>query len=139
MMTDQEISNALRQHLAGLTDAPPIVWENLPGVHNGTAWKTPDAPFWAVTQVKTPPVRPGLDNWHKFAGRLVVAVMVQDGTGVNAAETQAEAIIARFAANTKLAAGDGKITIVERPYADDGYNDGAYWRVNVHVRWQAME
>jgi hypothetical protein len=53
------------------------------------------------------------------------------------AETKAERIVARFPVNTRLTAGDGFVLIVGKTYHDEGYRDGAFWRVNTHIRWQA--
>ena len=141
-MTEQEISNALRDRLAGTTDAAPIVWENAPGAFIDGQYKTPEPPFWVVSQVKTPPDRYGLSTAHVLSGRLVVAVMAKEGDTdgfATTAEVDAEKIIARFPTDLFLTAGDGDVAIIARTYADDGYNDGAYWRVNVHIRWQAVD
>lgn len=138
-MTEQEISNALRERLAGTADAAPIVLENAPGVYDGAKWVTPEPPFWLVTQVKQPPERQGVSDWHIHRGRLVVGVMTRDATFATEAETQAEKILARFPAGLKMPAGTGTITFRDKAYGEEGFNDGAYWRVNVHIRWEAVE
>jgi len=137
-MTEAEIADALRDRLNGTPSAAPIVWENAPGVWSGTEWITPDAPYWLAYQVKTPAERLGLSKTHILAGRLVVAVMVEEGTFTGETETQAQRIGDRFPVDLKLAAGTGRVQIVARPYADDGYMDGSYWRTNVHIRWRAI-
>jgi hypothetical protein len=141
-MTEKQIADALRAHLAGTPDAAPILFENAPGIWDGSKYAAPVAPFWAVSMVKTPPERIGLADAHIMRGRLVVAVMAKEGDTdgfTETAETQAEQIVSRFAADRDLIAGDGIVTINDEPYHDEGYRDGAYWRVNVHVRWTAIK
>lgn len=140
-MTEQEIAQALRARLASTPDARSIVWENAPGAHVDGEYKTPEAPYWLVSQVKTPPERIGLSTSHLHRGRLIVSVMAEEGDKnghTREAEQQAEKIIAHFPTNLTLTAGDGEVLVIARPYADEGYNDEPYWRVNVHVRWQAI-
>ena len=141
-MTEKQIAAALRTRLEATASAPPIVWgANAPGVYStdDQQYVTPDLPFWLAYQVKTPPERPGIDNWNIYVGRLVVAVMVQDGTFENESGTQAQRIIDQFTPDMVLTAGDGKVQITAIGYADDGAMDGAYFRTNVHIRYQAME
>jgi hypothetical protein len=141
-MTEKQIADALRAHLAGTTDAAPILWENAPGIWSGTAYVQPTPPFWAVSMVKTPPERIGLADAHFLRGRMVVSVMAKEGDAdgfADTAETHAERIVARFAADRDITAGDGVVTINDEPYHDEGYRDGAYWRVNVHIRWTAIK
>jgi len=141
-MTGADIENALRTHLDGTASAPPIVWGgNARGVWDNAAqaYVTPEPPFWLAYFVKSPPVRMGLDTWHIYEGRLVVAVMVQDGTFENESNVQAQRIIDQFPPNMILTAGDGQVQVMAVGYADDGAMDGAYFRTNVHIRYQAQE
>ena len=141
-MIGENIKNALRTHLDGTASAPPIVWGgNARGVWDNAAqaYVTPEPPFWLAYFVKSPPVRMGLDTWHIYEGRLVVAVMVQDGTFENESNVQAQRIIDQFPPNMILTAGDGQVQVMAVGYADDGAMDGAYFRTNVHIRYQAQE
>jgi hypothetical protein len=97
--------------------------------------------------VKAPPERLGIADAHITTGRMVVAVMAKEGDagdaasdtpgGTHTAECQAERIVDRFPVNLRLTAGDGFLLIIGKTYHDEGYQDGAYWRVNTHIRWQA--
>ena len=141
-MTEEQIATALRTRLAATASAPPIVWgANAPGVWDAAAlqYVTPEPPFWLAYQVKTPPERPGVENWNVYVGRLVVAVMVNEGTFENESEDLAQKIIDQFPADLELTAGDGHIKVTAIGYADDGAPDGAYFRTNVHIRYLAME
>ena len=141
-MNEEQIATALRTRLAATASAPPIVWgANAPGVWDADAlaYVTPEPPFWLAYQVKTPPERTGVGDWHIYVGRLVVAVMVEPGTFENEAATQAQRIIDQFPPNMILTAGDGLVQIMAVGYADDGAMDGAYFRTNVHIRYQAQE
>lgn len=148
-MTEKEIADALRFHLAGTPFAAPILWENAPGIWNGAKYAQPVPPFWAVSMVKTPPERFDLANAHILRGRMVVSVMAKEGDAGDAvngtpgfaytAETHAERIVERFASQRLIDAGDGQIMVDDLPYSDEGYRDGAYWRVNVQIRWQAVK
>jgi len=130
-MTEADIADALRARLATTPGRPTtIVWENQAA--------NPTAPYWVVGQVKSPAERLGLHSAHTLTGRLVVGVLVPEGTYTATAEAQAEAIIAHFPTDLSLTAGGGEVIVIARPHADDGYHDGAYWRVNVHIRWQAV-
>ena len=141
-MTEKQIANALRTRLAATPSAPPIVWgANAPGVYStdDQQYVTPEPPFWLAYQVKTPPERPGVENWNVYVGRLVVAVMVTEGTFENQSEDLAQRIIDQFPPNMILTAGNGQVQITAIGYADDGAPDGAYFRTNVHIRYLAME
>ena len=141
-MTEKQIAAALRTRLEATASAPPIVWgANAPGVYStdDQQYVTPDLPFWLAYQVKTPPERPGVENWNAYVGRLVVAVMVNEGTFENESEDLAQKIIDQFPADLELTAGDGHIKVTAIGYAGDGAPDGAYFRTNVHIRYLAME
>ena len=141
-MNHKEIKNALRTRLGATLRAPQIVWgANAPGVYDTDTLQyiTPEPPYWLAYFITTPPERPGVENWNVYVGRLVVAVMVQDGTFENESGTQAQRIIDQFTPDMVLTAGDGKVQITAIGYADDGAMDGAYFRTNVHIRYQAME
>ena len=141
-MTEEQIATALRTRLAATASAPPIVWgANAPGVYStdDQQYVTPEPPFWLAYQVKTPPERMGVGDWHIYVGRLVVAVMVTEGTFEGESSAQAQRIIDQFPPNMILTAGDGQVQITAIGYADDGEPDGAYFRTNVHIRYLAME
>ena len=141
-MNYKDIKTALRTRLAATPSAPPIVWgENAPGVYDTQSlqYVTPEPPYWLAYFTTTPPERMGLDTWHIYVGRLVVAVMVQDGTFENESNVQAQRIIDQFPPNMILTAGDGQVQVMAVGYADDGAMDGAYFRTNVHIRYQAQE
>ena len=141
-MIGENIKNALRTRLDGTASAPPIVWGgNARGVWDNAAqaYVTPEPPFWLAYFVTSPPERQGIDPWHIYEGRLVVAVMVQDGTFENESNVQAQRIIDQFPPNMILTAGDGQVQVMAVGYADDGAMDGAYFRTNVHIRYQAQE
>jgi len=141
-MTEKQIADALRTRLEATPSASPIVWgANAPGVYStdDQQYVTPEPPFWLAYQVKTPPERPGVENWNVYVGRLVVAVMVTEGTFEGESSAQAQRIIDQFPPNMILTAGDGQVQITAIGYADDGASDGAYFRTNVHIRYLAME
>jgi hypothetical protein len=141
-MTEEQIAVALRTRLAATPSASPIVWgANASGVWDAAAlqYVTPEPPFWLAYQVKTPPERMGVGDWHIYVGRLVVAVMVTEGTFEGESSAQAQRIIDQFPPNMILTAGDGQVQITAIGYADDGAPDGAYFRTNVHIRYLAME
>lgn len=137
-MTDQEISNALRQRLNTVSGAATIVWENAPGVWDNGQWKTPEPPFIVVSMVVTPPRRVGLVATAAKNGRLVASVMSKAGEFTSTAEGIAETIVAAFPLDLRLTAGSGQIEIVDPAYAEDGRNDGTYWRVDTHIRWRSI-
>ncbi len=130
-MTEKEISNALREHLASTSGRPSIIL----GENDPTPKQTP---FWRSYFVKTPPRRTGIEPWHIHAGQFFVAVMVEEGTYTKKAEDFSELIVARFPANLILPAGDGEVQVTARPHASDGFNDGAYWRINVQIPYTAQ-
>ena len=141
-MTEKQIADALRTRLEATPSASPIVWgANAPGVYStdDQQYVTPEPPFWLAYQVKTPPERMGVGDWHIYVGRLVVAVMVTEGTFEGESSAQAQRIIDQFPPNMILTAGDGQVQITAIGYADDGEPDGAYFRTNVHIRYLAME
>ena len=141
-MTEKQIAAALHTRLEATPSASPIVWgANAPGVYStdDQQYVTPEPPFWLAYQVKTPPERPGVENWNVYVGRLVVAVMVTEGTFEGESSAQAQRIIDQFPPNMILTAGDGQVQITAIGYADDGEPDGAYFRTNVHIRYLAME
>jgi len=140
-MTEEQIATALRTRLAATASSPPIVWgANSPGVWDAgaLAYVTPEPPFWLAYFVKTPPVRLGLSTAHTMVIRLVVAVMVQDGTFETEASTQAQRIIDQFPIDLILSAGNGQVQVASMGYADDGAMDGAYYRTNVHIRCRTI-
>jgi hypothetical protein len=128
-VTDGEISLALRTHLAALQNRPQTFWENEGG--------EPEGNHWLVYQLKAPPERRGVSAIHKHNGELVVAVLVPEKTFQSEAERQADTIVAHFPADLEITHANGRVHIIEKAYARAGYPDGAYWRVNVHVRWTA--
>ena len=141
-MTEKQIADALRTRLEATPSASPIVWgANAPGVYStdDQQYVTPEPPFWLAYQVKTPPERMGVGDWNVYVGRLVVAVMVTEGTFEGESSAQAQRIIDQFPPNMILTAGDGQVQITAIGYADDGEPDGAYFRTNVHIRYLAME
>ena len=141
-MTEEQILTALRTRLAATPSAAPIVWgRNAPGVWDADAlqYVTPDPPYWLAYSVKAPPERMGLDTWHIYVGRLVVSVMTQDGTFDAASAAQAQRIIDQFPPNMILTAGNGQVQVMAVGYYDEGEMDGAYFRTNVHIRYQAQE
>jgi len=140
-MTEEQIATALRTRLAATASAPPIVWgENAPGIWDAAAlaYVTPEPPFWLAYFVKSPPERFGLSTAHTMVTRLVVAVMVQEGTFETEAATQAQRVIDQFPIDLILSAGDGQVQVASMGYADDGAMDGAYYRINVHIRCRAI-
>ena len=141
-MTEKQIAAALHTRLEATPSASPIVWgANAPGVYStdDQQYVTPEPPFWLAYQVKTPPERMGVGDWYTYVGRLVVAVMVTEGTFEGESSAQAQRIIDQFPPNMILTAGDGQVQITAIGYADDGAPDGAYFRTNVHIRYLAME
>jgi len=140
-MTEEQIATALRTRLAATASAPHIVWgANAPGVWDADAlaYVTPEPPFWLAYQVKTPPERMGVGDWHIYVGRLVVAVMVTEGTFENEAATQAQRIIDQFPIDLILSAGDGQIQVTDMGDPQPGAMDGTYFRKNVSIRCSAI-
>lgn len=140
-MTDPEIETAIRVRLAATPFAPLIVWgANSPGVYDAVAqaYVTPPPPFWLAYFIKTPPERFGLSKSSTSTIRLIVAVMVQEGTFEAEANIQSQRIIDRFPLDLVLMAGNGQVQVFAPSYKDDGAMDGTYFRSNVHVRFSAI-
>lgn len=140
-MNESEIETALRTRLAATPSAPLIVWgANSPGVYDAVAlaYVTPPPPFWLAYFIKTPPERLGLSKAHTMTLRLIVAVMVEEGTFEEASNAQAQRIIDQFPVDLILSAGSGQVQVAARGYKDDGAMDGAYFRSNVHIRCRAI-
>lgn len=127
MITDSEAAIAIAARIASTPGAPAIVWQNQPAEL--------DAPYWSVAEVKTPPERLTLKGSSLLRGRFVVSIITPQNERTAPSEVFSEALIAHFPIDLALTTTNGRIRISHRTYADDGALDGAFWRVNVHIRW----
>lgn len=129
-MNETDIATALATRLSSVPSVPAIVWDNInPGDQA--------PPYVVATMVAASVERFGISKAHYQRGRLIASVVIAEGIGTAPAEAIAQAIIGHFPADLRLTADDGRVAVVQRPWADDGFHDGAFWRVNVNVRWLA--
>lgn len=130
-MSEAKIAEALRARLNSTPNRPSLIaWENMDATPPGDL-------FWSVQLVIPPADRMGIANARILRGRMIVAVMAQQGTYTAAAEASAGEIVAHFPPDLRLTFSGGDVTVVMSS-ASDGRADAPYWRTDVHVRWEAV-
>lgn len=130
MIRQTAISDALKAHLALLTDKPAVVWENQDSLPAAM-------PYLIATTVRGIPDRLTHDGIHAYTGLLQVAVIVRAGSGSSDAYALAEAVAAHFYGADLLPDG-GRLRITEQPQILDAYQDGVRFRVPVLIRYRAI-
>lgn len=130
-MNDAEIANLLKARL-GENTALPVAWPN------DTA---PSAkPYLAVSIKRVSTLDPTLDGTGKMQrGRLLIAVVIDEGIAEDTANTKADQIAALFPYGLRLNGLTGQITIVKPPHVSDGYPMGPSWRVPVIIDFSASD
>lgn len=133
MIPEADVSQALGEHLAGMTDCPPIAWENRDF--------TPERPYLVVQMVRVSRRSPDLNgSGGTYArGYMQVTVVSDVDVWANAAERLADAIAARFPKALRLTAAGGKVTITDAADVKQGFRDGPNWRLAVQVPYSAVE
>lgn len=126
-MTFQEIETAVGQHLRGM-GSTPIAWPNQDFTPSGTYIEFRHSPgerfddtVDAVGAIQT--------------GIFLLTVVVKSGGFNTAANTLAQQIADRFPKALRLAAGGGNVVITAPSALGTPFQDGAYWRQPVSVRY----
>lgn len=134
-----EADKALQAHLLTMADLPDVVFENAIGAWNGSEYVDPIAPYILVSFITTPPQRYGrASSVNIHSGRMILSLLVDDGLFAASTKKIAQSIIDHFPMDLSLTSGGVGVNLTETAYADDGFNDGTYWRTNINVRWQAI-
>lgn len=130
-MDEADISQTLGQRLAGMTDCPPIAWENKDA--------SPARPYLAVEMVRVSRRAPGLSGGAVIArGFMQVTVVTAVDKWAYPAERLAQQVADRFPKALRLAGpSGGYVTVTEAPDIKQGYRDGPDWRVPVQIDYWA--
>jgi len=133
MITDTAISNALGQRLATLSPSLTIGWPNK-DVPAGTAH-----PYLIFDHVPVSRRDDTLGGGGEIVrGFAQVTVMAKIGNFATGATTIADSIAALFPYTLRLPVTGGEITISQPPEVQQGYPDGAHWRVPVKIPYFAI-
>ena len=128
-MTFQEISDALAQHLLGITDCPPIAWQN---------GDTPSGlPYLIAKHIPVSREDDTIDCTGPIQnGMFMVTVVTQRGDLGEAANTLAQQIADRFKKGVRITAGAGKLAFNFAAEPVEGFHDKAEnWCVPVRARY----
>lgn len=132
-MKKKHINNALKDVvIAGL----PQLYQTFPNVD---AQGNPVRPYLEVAfpdiVVRTGSALKG--NRVREVARMVVTVVVEEGTNEDAANDHADAVADLFPQGMQLAIPAGKITIQQPAEIRGGFRDTPDWRVPVVIRYTA--
>jgi hypothetical protein len=125
-MTDNDIENAIGQHLAAMTNCPPIAFPDKDF--------TPNGPYIEMRHVPGERFDDTIDAIGAIqTGIILLTAVTPAGGFATAANTIAGAIAARFPKALRLAAA-GRTVLINAP-ASPGtpFTDGAYFRKPVRV------
>lgn len=130
-ISTEKIEIALGQHLAAMTGAPTIAYQNQD--------IDPARPFLAADHVPGTRTDPTLDGTGETVrGQYMVYVVVTAGDFTTAANTLADKILDRFKYKTLISMTSGAILVVKPPEVLTGYKDGADWRVPVRIDYEVQ-
>lgn len=131
-MNEADISQALGQHLASMTDVPSIVWEN----KDSTAGKA--KPYLVVQNVRTGRTDDTLDGVAPISrGYLMVTVVEEKNKFATPAEVLADSIAAWFPQGTELPITGAMVTITTPSNVKPGFSDDINWRIPVRINYSA--
>jgi hypothetical protein len=127
-MTFDEIETAIGQHLEAMDDCPPIAWPNQDFTPSGTYIEFRHVPSDRVDDT-------GSGGYPYQLGIVLLTVVIPAGGFNTAANTIAQAIADRFPKALRLAAGGGFVLMNGPAALGTPFQDGAYWRQPVSVRY----
>lgn len=128
-MTFDEINNALSQHLLGITDCPPVAWQN---------GKTPDTlPYLVAKHIPVSRDDDTTDGTGAIQnGIFMVTVVTESGDLGAAANALAQQIADRFPKGRRVPAGMGKLVFNYAAEPVAGFHDKAEnWCVPLRARY----
>lgn len=128
-MTFDQIEEAVGQHLAAMSQCPPIAWPNKTFTPSGTYIEFRHSPG-----DRTDPVLAGGMPYQ--TGIFLMTAVVKAGGFATAANALAQQIADRFPKALRLTAGGGKVLISAASSLGTPFQDGAYWRQPVRVFYQ---
>lgn len=127
-MTEQEIENAIGQHLEAMANCPPVAWPNQDFTPNGNYIEFRHVPgerfddtIDAIGAIQT--------------GIVLLTAVTASGGFASAANAIAAQIATRFPKGLRLAAGDATVLIQAPANPGTAFQDGAYFRKPVSVRY----
>lgn len=126
-MNDNDIENAIGQHLAGM-GSTPIAWPNDDFTPNGTYIEFRHVPGERVDEVIS-------GGFAYQNGIVLLTVVTPSGGFATAANTLAAQIATRFPKALRLPAGGGNVVISAPANPGTPFQDGAYFRKPVSVRY----
>jgi hypothetical protein len=133
VITDTDIFKAFEQKLLTFTPALTIGWPNK-DVPAGTPH-----PFLIFDHVPVSRVDNTLTGGGEFVrGFAQITVMAKPGEFATRANRLADQIAALFPYTLRLPVTGGEITISQPPEVQQGYPDGAHWRVPVKIPYFAI-
>ena len=129
-MTFQEIETAIGQHLTGMASVPAIAWPNqdFTPPTSGTYIEFRHVPGDRVDDT-------GSGGNPYQLGIVLLTVVIKSGGFNTAANTLAQAIADRFPKALRLVAGGGFVLMYAPAALGTGFQDGAYWRQPVSIRY----
>lgn len=121
------IEKAIGQHLAGMTDCPPIAWPNKDFTPNGTYIEFRHAPNERIDNT--------IDAIGAYQrGLFLLTVVTAQDKFTTPANAIAKDIMARFPKGLRLDAGeDGTVLVYDPPSPGTGFPEGAYWRQPITI------
>lgn len=132
MILDTDIEEVLGRRLKTLSPSPTIIWENREPP------TTPTRPYLIFDHVPVSRTDDTLTGGGEIAsGFIQVTVMAAQNEFSTPAKLIAQAIKALFPYTLRLPVTGGEITITKPPEIQQGYPDGASWRVPVKINYEA--
>jgi hypothetical protein len=127
-MNENDIENAIGQHLAAMTDCPPIAWPNADFTPTGTYIE-----FRHVPGARVDPVISG--GFAYQTGIALLTVVTPAGRFAGEANAIAAQIAERFPKATRMPADGGNVVIQAPANPGTAFTDGAWFRKPVSVRY----
>lgn len=127
-MTFNDIESALGQRLAGMSEAPPIAWPNADFTPNGAYLEFRHSPTDRIDETYD-------SAGARQIGIALITVVETSGGFTGNANALAQQVASRFPKGLRMSAGDGTVLIYAPSAPTTGFQDGAYWRQPVSVRY----
>lgn len=129
-MTFTEIEQALGQRLSTMAGVPAIAWPN-------QDFKPPaSGTYIEFRHVPGERIDDTVAGGYPYQTGIVLLTVVTKAGGFNtAANTLAQSIANRFPKALRLAAGGGFVLMYAPAALGTGFQDGAYWRQPVSIRY----
>jgi hypothetical protein len=132
MISEADIANALTDHLAGMSDLPPVAWPNK-DLPTGTGY-----PYLVVQLVRVSRQDRTLKGGHANSrGFMLVTGVDQVDEWETTLERLADRVSERFSYPRSLSVTGGRVTITKPPELQRGYRDGPRWRLPVRIDYLA--